>query len=449
MQANLSGPIDRVVAGANRRRLRTRIVMSFLLLSVLLTVLFASATLYIRDRLEREVVEKTMRRELNSLVRQIEQHPDRSPTFTLYDAATFGEGKTQDISPLYRDLGPGVHEVREVAEDGTPHVWKAAVGKGRVASTGKGFTTIVRLDVTDASDTTEKLRRWLIASVFAFTALALVLSVWSASRIMRPLLELLKLIRERGRTENSQEAPLAQHFADDEVGELAAALDAYSERMRSTAKRERELNADVSHELRTPLAVIRSTVELMMDSSDLSPKMLERIQRIQRAQESGTAITETLLNLSREERVSGNASVARIVEQLLEAHRLQMRRGKQLDLRMEGNTALVVDAPDATVNVAVGNLIANAVKYTDTGSVTVRINEDSVDVLDTGPGLSEADEHRMTERGYRGDAATNTKGGGIGLSIVTRICELYGWNVQIGNRRDGVQGTRARLSFKA
>ncbi len=448
MQANLSGPIDRVVAGANRRRLRTRIVLSFLLLSVLLTVLFASATLYIRDRLEREVVEKTMRRELNSLVRQIELNPDRSPTFTLYDAATFGEGKTQDISPLYRDLGPGVHEVREVAEDGTPHVWKAAVGKGRVSSTGKGFTTIVRLDVTDASDTTEKLRRWLIASVFGFTALALVLSVWSASRIMRPLLELLKLIRERGRTENSHETPLAQHFADDEVGELAAALDAYSERMRSTAKRERELNADVSHELRTPLAVIRSTVELMMDSSDLTPKMLERIQRIQRAQESGAAITETLLNLSREERVSGNASVARIVEQLLEAHRLQMRRGKQLDLRMEGNTALVVDAPDATVNVAVGNLIANAVKYTESGTVTVRINQDSVDVLDTGPGLSEADAQRLTERGYRGDAATNTKGGGIGLSIVTRICELYGWDVQIGNRRDGQQGTRASLLFK-
>jgi signal transduction histidine kinase len=446
MPANPAGTIDRVVAGANRRRLRTRIVMSFLLLSILLTVLFASATFYIRDRLEREVVEKTMRREVESLVRQVETNPDRPPTFALYDAATYGEGKTDDINPLYRDLGPGVHEVREVGDDGKLHVWKAAVAKGRLA-TGKGFTTIVRLDVTDASDTTEKLRRWLIASVFAFTALALILSVWSASRIMRPLLELVKLIRDRGRSESDNDTPLAAHFADDEVGELAAALDAYSDRMKSTAKRERELNADVSHELRTPLAVIRSTVELMLDAPDLTPKMLERIQRIQRAQEGGTAITETLLNLSREERVSGNASVARIVEQLLEAHRLQMRRGKQLELRMEGNAALVVDAPDATVNVAVGNLIANAVKYTDAGSVTVRINEDSVDVLDTGPGLSEADERRMTERGYRGDAATNTKGGGIGLSIVTRICELYGWDVQIGNRRDGTQGTRASLLF--
>lgn len=448
MLANPAGPLDRVVAGANRRRLRTRIVMSFLLLSILLTVLFASATFYIRDRLEREVVEKTMRREVNSLVRQVEENPDRPPTFALYDAATFGEDKTEDISPLYRDLGPGVHEVREVGEDGKLHVWKAAVAKGRLKSTGKGFTTVVRLDVTDASDTTEKLRRWLIASIFAFTALALVLSIWSASRIMRPLLELVKLIRERGRSESIHETPLAPHFADDEVGELAAALDAYSERMKSTAKRERELNADVSHELRTPLAVIRSTVELMLDSPDLTPKMLERIQRIQRAQEGGAAITETLLNLSREERVSGNASVARIVEQLLDAHRLQMRRGKQLELRMEGNTALVVDAPDATVNVAVGNLIANAVKYTESGSVTVRIHDDSVEVLDTGPGLSEADEQRLTERGYRGNASSNTKGGGIGLSIVTRICELYGWDVQIGNRTDGQRGTRARLSFK-
>jgi signal transduction histidine kinase len=414
----------------------------------LLTILFASATIYIRNRLEREVLEKTLRREVDSLVYQVSRDPDTRPSFALYDAYSWAPDKAALANPLYRDLPPGIHEVREQLPDGSIHVWKTAVKRGVVESTGKPFTSVVRYDITDAADTSEKLVRWLSASVVGFTALALILSLWSATRIMRPLLELLDLIKQRGRSEAVHDEPLAQLFADDEVGSLAAALDDYSDRVRSTAKRERELNADVSHELRTPLAVIRSTVELMLDSPDLTPKMLERIQRIQRAQESGAAITETLLNLSREERVSGNASVARIVEQLLEAHRLQMRRGKQLDLRMEGNTALVVDAPDATVNVAVGNLIANAVKYTESGTVTVRINQDSVDVLDTGPGLSEADAQRLTERGYRGDAATNTKGGGIGLSIVTRICELYGWDVQIGNRRDGQQGTRASLLFK-
>ena len=151
--------------------------------------------------------------------------------------------------------------------------------------------------------------------------------------------------------------------------------------------------------------------------------------------------------LSRGERVRGETSVARVAEQLLEAQRLQQRRGKQLDLRMEGNIALMVDAPEATVNVALGNLIANAVRYTDSGSVTVRIGADAVDVIDSGRGLSQEDEQRMAERGYRGGASGNTKGAGIGLAIVTRICALYGWRMQVQPRRDGVTGTVATLSF--
>ena len=59
--------------------------------------------------------------------------------------------------------------------------------------------------------------------------------------------------------------------------------------------------------------------------------------------------------------------------------------------------------------------------------------------------LSTEDAERLFERGYRGSSVGNVTGGGIGLSIVRRLCELYGWNVSIAPREQG--GAVAILQF--
>ena len=70
----------------------------------------------------------------------------------------------------------------------------------------------------------------------------------------------------------------------------------------------------------------------------------------------------------------------------------------------------------------------------------------AVDVIDSGPGLTAEDAAKLFERGYRGAHAEHTHGGGIGLSIVRRLCDLYGWNVRVvpGEER----GVIATLSFQ-
>ena len=237
---------------------------------------------------------------------------------------------------------------------------------------------------------------------------------------------------------------MAPHFADDEVGELARALDDYSDRLTDVVQRDREFNADVSHELRTPLAVIKSATELLLSQNNLDDKTRQRLLRIQRAQENGTDLTGALLQLSRNERGHGATDVARLADHLLETHRLQLR-GKSLDLRLEGTPGLVVDAPEAAVSVALGNLIGNAVKYTTSGEVVVRVNTSTVDVIDSGPGLTAEEAARLFERGFRGAHAEHTHGGGIGLSIVRRLCDLYGWNVRVVPGAE--RGVIATLSF--
>lgn len=226
---------------------------------------------------------------------------------------------------------------------------------------------------------------------------------------------------------------------------LASSLHDFGMRIEELVQRERDFTRDASHELRTPLAVIRGAVELMLARPDLDHKTEVRLHRIQRAEQQCTDLIGALLLLSRNERGHGAADVGRIAEQLLDAHRGQLA-GKPLELRLEGEPGqIVIDAPEAAVTVALSNLIGNAVKYTPDGEVRVRLRDNAVDVIDTGPGLSAEDAARLFERGYRGSHAEHTQGGGIGLSIVRRLCALYGWQVKV--RPGEERGVVATLTF--
>jgi len=209
-------------------------------------------------------------------------------------------------------------------------------------------------------------------------------------------------------------------------------------------QRDREFNADVSHELRTPLAVIRGATELLLTRPDLDPKVLQRLQRIQRAEQQCTDLIGALLLLSRNERGQGSSNVARVAEQLLDSHRAQLG-GKPLELVLEGDRELVIDAPESALSVALGNLIGNAVKYSQEGSVRVLVTGNRVEVIDSGPGLSAEDAAKLFQRGYRGTHAGHSQGGGIGLSIVSRLCDLYGWQVNV--RPGETRGVVATLTF--
>ena len=428
-------------APRSRRRLRTRIIVSFVLLGFSLTALFAYAMLYLRNRLENQLIEKTLQREVASLVQQVETDPNRQPYFLMFDARTFSDDNAYKINPLYRDLAQGVHEIREEDSSGQRQVYKVAVLRGS-GEAGKPFTSLVRYNVTDAAATSDVLTRWLLGAVLVFSLLALLLGWWSASRVMSPVTDLAQRLRRSGASSDPE--ALAPHFPEDEVGELAKALDDYAERLTEVVQRDREFNADVSHELRTPLAVIRGAVELLLARPELDERTRTRLSRIQRAEQQCTDLISALLLLSRNERSVGQCDVARVAQQQLDSHRAQLA-GKPIELRLEGEPSMSLDVPESVLAVALGNLIGNAVKYTPSGEVVVRVLADAVEVIDSGPGLSAEDAAKLFTRGYRGTHAGHSQGGGIGLSIVRRLCALYGWDVRV--RPGQEKGVVATLAF--
>ena len=419
-----------------RRRLRTRIIVTFTLLGFCLTALFAYATIELRTRVENQLLSESLNRNIDAYASAFQRDPGNA-TFSFEGVRgwVYSLDKLGNAPEDWRELKDGIHELHGT-EDGQAFAYKLAV---RRTPTHAFF---LAYDMTQTLQGQGQQNRMLVATVVVFTALALVLGWWSASRVMAPVSDLAQRLRRSGTS--SDPAALAPHFAEDEVGELAKALDDYAGRLTEVVQRDREFNADVSHELRTPLAVIRGAVELLLSKPEVDERTRARLQRIQRAEQQCTDLISALLLLSRNERAVGQCDVGKVAQQLLDHHRAQLG-GKPIELRLEGEPGVLLEAPESALAVALGNLIGNAVKYTQSGAVVVRVFPDAVEVVDSGPGLSAEDAAKLFERGYRGTHAGHSQGGGIGLSIVRRLCALYGWDVRVRPGED--TGVVATLRF--
>ena len=419
-----------------RHRLRSRIIFSFLLLGTLLSALFAVSTLFLQQYLEDQLIGATLKQELDDYIAQLREDPSVvEPFYTRIQGYVTRPGDpNKSVLAQIRALEPGVHEV-ETGEG----LFKAAVRKD------EDLWAFLIYDVSENQRLTRQLVWALIGVTLVFSLLSLGIGIWSSQRVMRPVSDLA--MRLKSISEETQHPRLAQRFADDEVGQLAGALDSYAERLHHLVERDREFNADVSHELRTPLAVITGATELLLAQPDLPEKSRERVLRIARAARQSTDITTALLHLVRAERGTTGESQAHNVRGIADAL-VQLQEpligNKPLNLRVIETDRVSVIAPESVIAVTLGNLLSNAIKYTPEGEVTIGIGDGEVRVEDTGPGIPEAELSQVFDRHYRGTGAGG-KGAGLGLAIVKRLCELYGWTIEFSNRKRG--GLRASLKF--
>ncbi|HET6553931.1 MAG TPA: HAMP domain-containing sensor histidine kinase [Dyella sp.] len=424
----------------SRRKLRFRLVVSFALFGFGLSALFAFAALNIRDRVEDQLVTTALQQDVDQAVEQVHTDPSKPAGSTLIEAWMRSERTLYNMPLAWQGLDSGVHDIYEQASDGKAHHYKLAVRRKY------GLIGFIRYDVTREELGKQQLLFSVIGAVFLFGLLSLVLGLWLSRKVLKPVSELARRLRDFRKTGKAE--PLAPHFADDEVGELALALDEYSHRLTAMVERDREFNSDVSHELRTPLAVIASTTELLQGSPDLTDKLRERLKRIERSSRQATELIEALLLLSRAERrgpTRGETTeVAKVASDVIESQRPQMR-DKPLSVELVVKQPVSVNAPASVLAVALTNLIGNAIKYTLEGMVTVEVGSDRIEVIDTGPGIKPEDAERLFQRGVRGEGAGGS-GAGLGLAIVRRLCDLYGWEVSMRPRTD-TNGAIASIVF--
>lgn len=425
----------------SRRKLRFRLLISFALFGFGLSALFAVASLYVRAKVENQLINASLQSDVDQAVENTHSDPRQPSRSQLIDAWMWSDRTIYRAPLAWQNLAPGVYDMHDVDKDGRTRHYKLAVARKY------GLIGFISYDISREDLGKRQLVTALVAAVVLFSLLSLAIGLWLSRKVLKPVTELARRLRDFRKAGRAE--PLAPHFADDEVGELAQALDEYAARLTAMVERDREFNSDVSHELRTPLAVISSTTELLQGSPDLTDKLRERLKRIERASRQATELIEALLLLSRAERRGPTrgeiTDVAKVASDVIESQRPQVR-DKPIEVELTQNDATTVNAPASVLSVALTNLIGNAIKYTLEGSVTVQVDKGRIEIIDTGPGIKPEDAERLFQRGVRGEGAGGS-GAGLGLAIVRRLCELYGWDVSIRPRTDA-NGAVASIVFE-
>lgn len=207
----------------------------------------------------------------------------------------------------------------------------------------------------------------------------------------------------------------------------------------------RDFISNVSHELRTPLAGIRAAAETLQEGAlDDRPAAVEFLGHIQREADRMTQLVEELLELSRIE--SGAAPLNFHQLDAVGLARDSVRRFAQQAER--AGVALTADCQDEPLMIigdgerlerALGNFIANAIKFTRSGgTITVSVAQEegsvAICVRDTGVGIEPDQQARVFERFYKADRGRGSGGTGLGLAIVKHIVQAHEGSVSVESR---------------
>ena len=291
-----------------------------------------------------------------------------------------------------------------------------------------------------ASVVLDKLARDALVPVLVM-APALTFAMFLTTRAaLRPLSAVAEEANDIGRAAVAR--PLPAGGLPREIGDVVAAINRMLLRLQEAHEHQRQFTSDVAHELRTPLSV------LLLEVGALPPGPTQRHLRDELVG-LGTLVNEMLRFaqaedlLLRERLPVDVAAITRAVCEDLAP--VALRLGQRIEL-FGAEAACMVSGSSALIEIAVRNVIDNAIKYGSAGStVSVTVGPaPHVTVEDRGPGISASQAARIYERFWR-SAHKGVDGSGVGLALVHRVAQLHDGEARYENRPGG--GARFMLNF--
>jgi signal transduction histidine kinase len=289
-------------------------------------------------------------------------------------------------------------------------------------------------------DVEDSVARIISQITIAFAIVAVVMTVLTftlSNVVTKPIAELTGAIRRMGRQTGVRVNIKGSH----EMAELGEAFNRMSEQIEDHDRIRDEFVSNASHELKTPLATMKLLSESILYDEHPDPALMKEffadvsheVDRLSRV------ITDLLRLVKLDERdVPLHPEPVRFDKIVCEAaQRLRPmadKKGVKLKCTVQQETVL---GEASRLDQVVTNLVENAVKYTDRGSVTVRLTRDGefalLAVADTGIGVPEEAIPHLFERFYRVDKARSreTGGTGLGLAIVEKIVSLHGGDIRV------------------
>lgn len=324
----------------------------------------------------------------------------------------------------------------------------------RYVHEGSGGAVIHVAEPLDALNKTFAGAIQAVAITLAVAAVAVVLlSIALASQATTPINRLSKAMREIG--SERLDRRLRWPLRNDEIGRLAESFDDLLQRLAEAFARERQFISDASHELKTPLTSINANAQMLLRWADRDPNVLrESLETIAGESASLAAMVNGMLTLAKADRGDDipkePVALAQLASEVVRGAEPRAAE-KHLDLIFEHTATPTVFGEPGLLRQLLANLVDNAIKFTETGSVTVRVGSSGgrawVEVSDTGPGIPAAEMPHIFDRFYRADKARSriVPGTGLGLAIVRSIARVHAGEVSAG--RSPSEGALFRVTI--
>jgi signal transduction histidine kinase len=268
---------------------------------------------------------------------------------------------------------------------------------------------------------------------------ALAMGLVLARRATVPVRDLTRAARQLA---SGDRAARVVQRSGDEFGQMAVAFNSMADTIVEEDRLRQTFAADIAHELRTPLMILSSQLEAMEDGVlGLGPDSITSLQEETHRLSKLVADLEVLasadaahfsLHKERMDLAVLAAAVAAEFRQLFDA------KAVNLDTELEST---MVEGDPSRLRQVLGNLLANALKFTPTGGrvrikLVPEVRRAVMNVSDSGPGIPKPELDRVFERFFRGQGGA-AGGSGIGLTVVRELVAAHGGEVSAANAGDG------------
>ena len=321
-----------------------------------------------------------------------------------------------------------------------------AQGEGRPVA-----VVLVARSLEESTDTLERLLTTLVIGVPGLVVAAAAGGYLLAARALAPIDRITQTARRISAEDLS--ARLDLPAVEDEVGRLAVTFDEMLARLEDSFRRERQFTTDASHELRTPLSAMQAILGMVRERRRRPAEYDQALADLAEEADRLQSLTEDLLRLARgDPRAPGSleaVDLSTLLADLCDSMR-PLARAKGLRLtRVVTEGLTVLGDRDALIRLF-GNLLQNAVKYTEIGAVEVSGGAAadgtvSIHVADSGGGIASEHLPRIFDRFYRIDPSRASPGAGLGLAIAQEIARSHGGRIEASSQPG--QGSRFTVSL--
>ena len=330
---------------------------------------------------------------------------------------------------------------------------QSSVALLRAYSLPGGGELLVGRDVTARDKLRNVLRDGLLWALGLMFALGILGAFLVRSLFRRMMRDISTTTRAIARGDLARRIPLTGD--GDEFDELATIINDMLDRISRLMDGVRQVSNAIAHDLRTPITRARTRLEDASLHAHSAEDLQSEIERATLDLDGIVGVFEALLRIAEIEAGSRRAAFAPIdlapmLHDMDELYRaVAEERGLTLETRIEPRLPLLGDRD--LVQQAVANLLDNALKFTEPGTVigfTARLEEAVIEIAitDRGPGIAEPDRARATERFFRAESARSTAGSGLGLALVAAVAQLHNGTLLLA---DNDPGLRAVITLPA